>query len=153
MTPVQIGKPHMATMKVRVAPLFEASRWQKRREADLPSDWDPDTEGGSAISLTILRLCRSKNINVRTADSQRLKGSLQASGNAASATPNSQARPIRSRPSQHPEDQEGYTMNYTCFKCNKTIDHSFLRKRIRCPYCGSKILFKPRKETSKVQAR
>ncbi|NOZ81434.1 MAG: DNA-directed RNA polymerase subunit P [DPANN group archaeon] len=44
-------------------------------------------------------------------------------------------------------------MNYTCFNCNKSVDFSFLRKRIRCPYCGSKILFKPRKDITKVQAR
>ncbi|MAG08134.1 DNA-directed RNA polymerase subunit P [Candidatus Woesearchaeota archaeon] len=42
---------------------------------------------------------------------------------------------------------------YKCFYCNKTTTLDMLRKRVRCPYCGSKILFKPRTTTSKVKAR
>ena len=44
---------------------------------------------------------------------------------------------------------------YKCFNsaCNKKVSTDYLRKRIRCPYCGSKIIFKPRSVTTKVKAR
>jgi len=29
----------------------------------------------------------------------------------------------------------------------------YLRKKVRCPYCGSKILFKPRSISTKIKAR
>ena len=42
---------------------------------------------------------------------------------------------------------------YKCFDCNKKVSMDYLRKRVRCPYCGSKILFKPRGVNTKVKAR
>ena len=42
---------------------------------------------------------------------------------------------------------------YKCFDCNKKVAMDYLRKRIRCPYCGSKILFKPRSVTTKVKSK
>lgn len=43
---------------------------------------------------------------------------------------------------------------YYCFKCDKDIKiKEYLKKRIRCPYCGSKILYKQRTATTKVKAR
>jgi len=42
---------------------------------------------------------------------------------------------------------------YKCFDCNKKIADEYLRKKIRCPYCGSKILFKPRTNPTNVRAR
>ena len=42
---------------------------------------------------------------------------------------------------------------YKCFNCNKKVAQDYLRKRIRCPYCGSKMLFKPRATITKVKAR
>ena len=42
---------------------------------------------------------------------------------------------------------------YKCFQCNKEIEDSTLRKRVRCIYCGSKMLYKPRTTTTKVKAR
>ncbi|MFH1439969.1 MAG: DNA-directed RNA polymerase subunit P [Candidatus Woesearchaeota archaeon] len=42
---------------------------------------------------------------------------------------------------------------YKCFECNKVVSQDYLRKKIRCPYCGSKILFKPRSSLTKVNAR
>ena len=33
-------------------------------------------------------------------------------------------------------------MDYVCLNCKKTIEGEAVRKRIRCPYCGSKILVK-----------
>ncbi len=42
---------------------------------------------------------------------------------------------------------------YKCFICNKTVEDTSLRKRIRCPYCGSKILYKQRTTVTKVKAR
>lgn len=42
---------------------------------------------------------------------------------------------------------------YKCFNCEKIIKEEYIKKKIRCPYCGSKILFKPRTITKKVKAR
>ena len=45
-------------------------------------------------------------------------------------------------------------VEYKCFYCNKKVDKDeYLRKRIRCPYCGSKILYKPRLVSTKIKAR
>jgi DNA-directed RNA polymerase subunit P len=42
---------------------------------------------------------------------------------------------------------------YKCFKCLKEVGDNLITKRIRCPYCGSKMLYKPRSTTTKVKAR
>ncbi|MFA5141543.1 MAG: DNA-directed RNA polymerase subunit P [Candidatus Woesearchaeota archaeon] len=42
---------------------------------------------------------------------------------------------------------------YKCFQCDKNVSQDYLRKKIRCPYCGSKILFKPRILTTKIKSR
>jgi len=42
---------------------------------------------------------------------------------------------------------------YTCFKCSKKISTDMMGKRVRCPYCGSKILYKARSKIAKVKAR
>lgn len=44
-------------------------------------------------------------------------------------------------------------VKYKCFYCNKKISDENMGKRIRCPYCGSKILFKQRTTVTKVKAR
>ncbi|MCP3682915.1 MAG: DNA-directed RNA polymerase subunit P [bacterium] len=44
-------------------------------------------------------------------------------------------------------------VEYKCFDCNKKVSTDYLRKKVRCPYCGSKILFKPRKTLTKIKAR
>jgi DNA-directed RNA polymerase subunit RPC12/RpoP len=31
---------------------------------------------------------------------------------------------------------------YKCIQCGKIIKQEYVKKNIRCPYCGSKILFK-----------
>jgi DNA-directed RNA polymerase subunit RPC12/RpoP len=41
---------------------------------------------------------------------------------------------------------------YKCFKCEKTISSKTLEKRFSCPYCNSKIFYKPRKIITKVKA-
>jgi DNA-directed RNA polymerase subunit P len=41
---------------------------------------------------------------------------------------------------------------YKCFKCGKEIEGASIKRRIRCPYCGSKILFKPKIVTTKFKA-
>ncbi len=41
---------------------------------------------------------------------------------------------------------------YRCFECRKDVDPSYLKK-IRCPYCGSKMIFKPRTRPTHVLAR
>lgn len=42
---------------------------------------------------------------------------------------------------------------YKCFDCNHKVGTEYLRKKVRCPYCGSKMLFKPRGVGTKVKAR
>ncbi len=44
-------------------------------------------------------------------------------------------------------------MAYRCFECNKEIDPSKVQKKIRCIYCGSKIIYKDRSEPTTVKAR
>jgi DNA-directed RNA polymerase subunit RPC12/RpoP len=44
-------------------------------------------------------------------------------------------------------------VEYKCFDCNKKVGADYLRKKVRCPYCGSKMLFKPRNVITKVKAR
>lgn len=43
-------------------------------------------------------------------------------------------------------------VEYKCLKCGKVLDETKLRKRLRCIYCGSKILYKQRNVTTKVKA-
>ncbi|VVB76140.1 DNA-directed RNA polymerase subunit P [Candidatus Tiddalikarchaeum anstoanum] len=33
-------------------------------------------------------------------------------------------------------------MEYICFQCKKNVDPEQVDKRIRCPFCGSKIILK-----------
>ncbi|MFP4403621.1 MAG: DNA-directed RNA polymerase subunit P [Nanoarchaeota archaeon] len=42
---------------------------------------------------------------------------------------------------------------YKCFSCAKIVGSEYLRKRIRCPYCGSKIIYKPRSNNTIIKAR
>jgi len=45
-------------------------------------------------------------------------------------------------------------MEYICYTCGKEVTPEEITKRIRCPYCGGKILFKKRPETVKrIKAR
>jgi len=44
-------------------------------------------------------------------------------------------------------------VDYKCFECNQKVSENLLRKKIRCPYCGCKVLFKPRAVVTKVKAR
>ncbi len=44
-------------------------------------------------------------------------------------------------------------VEYRCFECNKRVSVEYLRKKVRCPYCGGKILYKPRKTITKIKAR
>jgi DNA-directed RNA polymerase subunit RPC12/RpoP len=41
---------------------------------------------------------------------------------------------------------------YVCFSCNKQLNEAQMKKRVRCPYCGSKIVFKKRVISTKVDA-
>ena len=42
---------------------------------------------------------------------------------------------------------------YRCFECGTLIKKEHLRKRVRCLYCGSKILYKQRAASTIVMAR
>lgn len=41
---------------------------------------------------------------------------------------------------------------YKCFKCEKPITSKALEKRFVCPFCGSKIFYKPRTQIVKLKA-
>ncbi len=42
---------------------------------------------------------------------------------------------------------------YKCFSCNKELKDEQIKKRVRCIYCGSKIVFKSRTNNVKILAR
>lgn len=44
-------------------------------------------------------------------------------------------------------------VKYKCFYCNKSVSDDMMGKRVRCPYCGSKMLFKARSTITKVKAK
>ncbi|MFH1174325.1 MAG: DNA-directed RNA polymerase subunit P [archaeon] len=44
-------------------------------------------------------------------------------------------------------------VEYKCFNCSKPVADTYIKKRVRCPYCGSRILFKTRTTTTKLKAR
>lgn len=44
-------------------------------------------------------------------------------------------------------------MAYKCFFCGKENRPENIKKKVRCIYCGSKIIFKERTTTTKVLAR
>ncbi|MBS3076184.1 DNA-directed RNA polymerase subunit P [Candidatus Pacearchaeota archaeon] len=41
---------------------------------------------------------------------------------------------------------------YKCFKCGKPIKNTDLDKRFVCPFCGSKIFYKPRTKVKILKA-
>ncbi|MFH1636952.1 MAG: DNA-directed RNA polymerase subunit P [Candidatus Woesearchaeota archaeon] len=41
---------------------------------------------------------------------------------------------------------------YKCFFCGHDISPEYIRKKVRCPYCGSKVLFKQRMVQKTVKA-
>ena len=43
-------------------------------------------------------------------------------------------------------------VTHKCFNCEKVVKQDSTKKKIRCPYCGSKILYKPRVVNTKVKA-
>ena len=43
-------------------------------------------------------------------------------------------------------------VTHKCLDCGKVIKEEYIKKKVRCPYCGSKILYKPRVVSSKVKA-
>ena len=44
-------------------------------------------------------------------------------------------------------------VEYKCFICSKSVPFQLVKKKVRCPYCGSKILYKPRRIIKRVKAR
>jgi len=41
---------------------------------------------------------------------------------------------------------------YRCFECGKEIKPEYIKKKIRCPYCGFKVLYKSRGVKTSVEA-
>ena len=44
-------------------------------------------------------------------------------------------------------------MYYLCFDCGKKVEDEYTKTKVRCPYCGGKILYKDRKVPNKIKAR
>ncbi len=44
-------------------------------------------------------------------------------------------------------------VEYKCFKCGKNVSDDYIKRKVRCPYCGSKMIYKPRTIATKVSAR
>ncbi len=42
---------------------------------------------------------------------------------------------------------------YKCFNCSKIVAESYIKKKVRCIYCGYKIIYKTRSQPSVVVAR
>ena len=42
---------------------------------------------------------------------------------------------------------------YKCFNCGKTIKDTHIKRRVRCVYCGSKIIYKERTTITTIKAR
>jgi DNA-directed RNA polymerase subunit RPC12/RpoP len=42
---------------------------------------------------------------------------------------------------------------YKCFDCGKELNEDSVMRRVRCPYCGGRMVFKERATTTKVKAR
>ncbi|MAG78669.1 DNA-directed RNA polymerase subunit P [archaeon] len=43
-------------------------------------------------------------------------------------------------------------VSYGCFECDREVKYDLVRKKVRCPYCGSKILEKKSSINSVVKA-
>lgn len=41
---------------------------------------------------------------------------------------------------------------YKCFNCAKQVSDTHIRKKIRCIYCGYKVIFKQRSTATHVKA-
>ncbi|MBI2663009.1 DNA-directed RNA polymerase subunit P [Candidatus Woesearchaeota archaeon] len=42
--------------------------------------------------------------------------------------------------------------SYKCVHCENMVKLEYIRKKIRCPYCGGKILYKVRNVPTEVKA-
>jgi DNA-directed RNA polymerase subunit RPC12/RpoP len=98
-----------------------------------------------------LKKNRGQNINALTAPSLKSKEYQQASGSAGAAKPSLQEKLTRYKMT---EEKSQKIKTYHCFHCEAKVSiKEYLKKRVRCPYCGSKILYKQRNADSKVKAR
>lgn len=41
---------------------------------------------------------------------------------------------------------------YKCLECHKEVPSETVKRRVRCPHCGSKILYKPRIISATIEA-
>ncbi|MFH1276651.1 MAG: DNA-directed RNA polymerase subunit P [Candidatus Woesearchaeota archaeon] len=44
-------------------------------------------------------------------------------------------------------------MYYLCFDCGKKVEEEYIKSRVRCQYCGGKVLYKDRRTVVKIKAR
>ena len=78
------------------------------------------------------------------AQKQQLKGYQKAYGLAQSAIINLQVK--------HFTQDKNKMGSYMCLDCQKEIKFELVKKRVRCPFCGSKILYKPRVNSATIEA-
>jgi len=41
---------------------------------------------------------------------------------------------------------------YKCFNCGKEVKKEYVKRKVRCPYCGGRIIYKPRTVETIVKA-
>jgi len=41
---------------------------------------------------------------------------------------------------------------YKCLQCGKEVGEEYSKRKVRCQYCGCRMLFKPRDVVTKVHA-
>ncbi len=44
-------------------------------------------------------------------------------------------------------------VEYKCLFCGKVVEEEHIERRIHCPYCGKKVLYKPQVVTTHWKAR
>lgn len=97
------------------------------------------------LNFTKSRFYSAQNNAALPAKKIRSSALRQESGNAANVLLNLRGRLIL--PTRR------FTMYYVCFDCGKKVEDEYLKTRVRCPYCGGKILYKDRRTVNKVLAR
>ena len=44
-------------------------------------------------------------------------------------------------------------VEYKCFECKRDVSDNYVRRKVRCPYCGSKMIYKVKSIITNFKAR
>ena len=53
---------------------------------------------------------------------------------------------------KHISSENKKMVAYKCFNCGRDVKSEYVKKKVRCPYCGGKILNKQRTKTTIIKA-